>query len=103
MDQKVVQYLNKDADSIMDKSIEKLYNSLEKDINLLCDCFNEERLNKKVKNNTDIIIKRINTAMQLIADLNAFAENGTSYLGSGQSFENRNKDIKNATPLEKDG
>ena len=43
MDLKIAQYLNKDTSNVMEKCIEKLYDSLEQDISLMCNLLNKER------------------------------------------------------------
>jgi hypothetical protein len=43
MDLKIAQYLNKDTSNVMEKCFEKLYDSLEQDISLMCNLLNKER------------------------------------------------------------
>ena len=43
MDIKIAQYLNKDTSNVMEKCLEKLYDSLEQDICLICNLLNKER------------------------------------------------------------
>lgn len=91
MDQKIAQYLNKDTGNAVDKCLEMLYNSLEKDIELMCKIFEEERSNKSPKpevetpNNDKLtkVKKRVDLIIKTIADLNILDQGGTSYLGGG--------------------
>lgn len=48
MDQKIAQYLNKDTSNVLEKCFETLYESLEKDITLMCVVFKNERSEKPV-------------------------------------------------------
>ena len=93
MDQKIDQYLNKESSTAMEKCLEKLYTSLEKDINLLCEQFDKERSDKKDSiiqdknielNNKSLekTNKRVSIVVKLITDLSNLEQGGTSYLGS---------------------
>jgi len=114
MDQKIAQYLNKDTSNVMEKCFENLYDSLEKDITLMCASFDKERSsksstpskvnektlkdeeNKENMNNTknneyelEKIRKRVELVMKTINELNILDQGGTSYLGSGAAFDKK--------------
>lgn len=117
MDQKIAQYLNKDTSNVLEKCFENLYDSLEKDITLMCASFDKERSDKSLepikvsektlkdeenkenkenikdtKNNKcelEKIRKRVELAMKTISELNILDQGGTSYLGSGAAFDKK--------------
>jgi hypothetical protein len=100
MDNKIAQYLSKDTGNVLEKCLENLYISLEKDVELLCNVFDSERtcqnpiiaeteqlpetdIAVEDINKLDKIKKRIDFVINTISELNVLDQNGTSYLGSG--------------------
>ena len=92
LDKKIEQCINKDTGNIIDKCFENLYSSLEKDIELMCKLFKEDRSAKEtpeMSNNSNELTKvkkRIDVIIKTITELNILDQGGTSYLGGGSSM-----------------